>query len=418
MIDRRFFLNGAAGAAGFAALATGAKSAAPSPTPRKSRSPSVAAGSPDVAVVGAGAFGGWTALNLLEKGAKVTSIDEYGPSSPRAASAGETRSLRSGYGAEGFYSAWSLKALEKWKAREIEFDRKLIYPNDRIELAQEWSPTMLAQRAIFDRLGIHYEILNRQQLRRAYPQMSFDDVEFAFVEKESAVVLMARNSMIRASEVFQQKGGVFRTARALPGRASGRRLETLKLNDGSEQSADQFVFACGPWSPKVFPDVMAPRITVTRSEYYYWGVPAGDVRFSWPSQPAWHDHIEGGYGFGSIERGLKYSPNGGGRITVDPDTTERLPTDYIMAKGRRYIGMRFPDMKDAPIVETRVCQTENTPDNNFIIDRHPDYDNVWIASGGGGHGFKFGPLTGEYVSDRVLGRTTDPEIDALFALKV
>lgn len=409
MIDRRFFLNGAAGAAGVAVAAATSARAQTRPAPRR--------GAPDVAVIGAGAFGGWTALSLLEKGAKVTSIDEYGPSNPRASSAGETRSLRSGYGEHSFYSAWSLKALELWRAREAEFERKLIFPNDRLELAQEWSPSMLAQRATFDRLGIHYEVLDRAQLRRAYPQMNFDDVEFAFVEKESAVVLMARNSMIRTSEVFQQKGGTFRTARAMPGDANGRRLENVKLGDGSTVAADQFVFACGPWSPKVFPRLMTPRVTVARSEYYYWGVPAGDTRFSWPNQPAWHDHIEGGYGFGNIDsRGLKYSPNGGGQVRIDPDTTERLATDHILARGRRYIDHRFPDMKDAPILETRVCQMESTADTNFIIDRHPDYDNVWIAGGGGGHGFKFGPLTGDYVSDRVLGRPTDPSVDRLFSL--
>jgi glycine/D-amino acid oxidase-like deaminating enzyme len=415
MIGRRVFLNGALAGVGLAGASVSGAIASPPPAPR-SRPGGPRSSSPDVVVVGAGAFGGWSALSLLEKGARVASIDAYGPSNPRAASAGETRSLRSGYGDAGFYSAWSLKALELWRRREIEFGRTLLYPNDRLELAQAWSPTMRAQREIFDRLGIHYEILDRAQLRRAYPQMSFDDVEFAFVEKESAVVLMARNSMIRASEVFQEKGGVFRTARALPGESRSGRLQTLRLNDGSTLTADQFVFAVGPWSPKVFPDLMGPRVEVARSEYYYWGVPAGDVRFSWPHQPAWHDHIEGGYGFGSIERGLKYSPPGGGRVLVDPDTTERLPTDHILARGRRYIGMRFPDMKEAPILETRVCQMESTADTHFVIDRHPGYDNVWLASGGGGHGFKFAPLIGDYVSDRVLGRDTDSDLDTLFSL--
>ena len=68
-------------------------------------------------------------------------------------------------------------------------------------------------------------------------------------------------------------------------------------------------------------------------------------------------------------------------------------------------------------METRACQLEETADDNFLIDRHPDYDNVWIASGGGGHGFKFAPLLGVYVSDRVLGRPTEPEIDQLFKME-
>jgi sarcosine oxidase len=104
-------------------------------------------------------------------------------------------------------------------------------------------------------------------------------------------------------------------------------------------------------------------------------------------------------------------------VTQDPDTAERLPSPLLMKIGRDYVGHRFPDMRDAPIVETRACNMENTADDNFIIDRHPDYDNVWLASGGGGHDFKHGPLVGEYVADRIMGRPSfDPAADKLFQL--
>jgi glycine/D-amino acid oxidase-like deaminating enzyme len=259
-------------------------------------------------------------------------------------------------------------------------------------------------------------VLDQAQLRRAYPQMNFDDVAFAFVEKGSAAVIKSREAMIVVSEVFQKKGGAVRVALALPGDSEGRRMTTLRLNDGGSIAAGQTVFACGPWSSKVFPQIMGRKVGVYRSEYYYWGVPAGDERFSWPRQPAWHDHLRGGYGFGSLERGLKYSPPASGRVTQDPDTTERLATDYLLKRGRDYIGHRFPDMRDAPILETRVCQIESTADDHFVIDRHPDFDNVWLASGGGGHGFKHGPLIGEYVADRLTGVATDPKADSLFRL--
>jgi glycine/D-amino acid oxidase-like deaminating enzyme len=402
MIDRRAFLN---------VSAVGALAAA---------SPAIAAvgkGTPDVVVVGAGAFGGWAALSLRERGLNVVSLDAYGPANPRASSAGETRSIRAGYGNQGFYSAWAMKALALWKLREAEFGRTLLYPNDRIELADHWLPGMLAQRQIFDDLKLPYQILSREQLRVRYPQMAFDDVDFAFVETAaSAAVIKARESMIVVSEAFQKKGGQFRIARAMPGPTTGRRMDALKLNGGETLAAGQFIFATGPWSPKLFPGLVAPKVGVWRSEYYYWGPPAGDARFSWPNQPAWHDHVAGGYGFGSLERGLKYSPDAGGRVTQDPDTAERLPTDYLLKRGRDYIGHRFPDMRDAPILETRVCQVDNTVNGHFILDRHPDYDNVWLASGGGGHGFKHGPMVGEYLADRILGRAVDPAAETVFRL--
>jgi sarcosine oxidase len=405
MIDRRTFLNVSAG---------GALAAAASPSVA---APAVVSGLADVVVVGAGAFGGWSALSMRERGLRVINLDAYGPVSPRASSSGETRSIRAGYGAQGFYSDWSLKALALWKKREAEFGRKLLYANDRIELANAWLPAMLAQRKIFEDLNLPYAVLTRDELRRAYPQMAFDDVDFAFVETSaSAAVIKARESMLVVSDVFQKKGGSARIARAMPGAASGRRLETLTLNDGETLAAGQFVFACGPWTPKLFPALARPRVDVWRSEYFYWGPPAGDARFSWPNQPAWHDHVRGGYGFGSLERGLKYSPEADGRVRMDPDSAERLATDYLLKKGRDYIGARFPAMRDAPILETRVCQVDNTANSHFILDRHPDYDNVWLAFGGGGHGFKHGPMVGDYMADRVLGRPADPALEAVFGL--
>lgn len=409
MIDRRAFLKEAALAAAAAGAAPGVASAAQA-------GPRAGGGAYDVAVVGAGAFGGWIALTLRERGLKVICLDEYGPANPRSSSAGETRSIRSGYGAQAIYSSWAATSLKMWNRRQAEFGRTLVYPNDRVELARTWTPGMLAQRKIFDELKIPYEVLDRAQLRATYPQMNFDDVEFAFIEKSSAAVLKSREAMIVVSEVFQKKGGTALIARVTPGESAGGRMTSLRLGDGSTLSAGQVVFACGPWSAKMFPELMGPKVSIYRSEYYYWGVPAGDDRFSWPRQPAWHDHILGGYGFGSLERGLKYSPAALGRVAQDPDTAERLATDHLLKRGRDYIGHRFPDMRDAPILETRVCQIEATMDDHFVIDRHPGLDNVWLASGGGGHGFKHGPLVGEYVADRVMGRATDPVTDDLFRL--
>lgn len=405
MIDRRTFLNVSAG---------GALAAAASPA---MAAPAVARGLADVVVVGAGAFGGWSALSLRERGLRVVNLDAYGPVSPRASSSGETRSIRAGYGAQGFYSDWAIKALTLWRRREAEFGRKLLYPNDRLELADSWLPSMVAQRKIFDDLKLPYAVLTREQLRTTYPQMAFDDVDFAFVETAAtAAVIKARESMLVVSEAFQKKGGSVRIARAMPGSAVGRRLETLSLGDGEVLPAGHFVFACGPWAPKIFPGLVAPKVDVWRSEYFYWGPPAGDARFSWPNQPAWHDHVRGGYGFGSLERGLKYSPEADGRVRMDPDNAERLATDYLLKKGRDYVGARFPALRDAPILETRVCQVDNTLNSHFILDRHPDYDNVWLAFGGGGHGFKHGPMVGDYMADRVLGRTPDPALEAVFGL--
>ena len=80
-----------------------------------------------------------------------------------------------------------------------------------------------------------------------------------------------------------------------------------------------------------------------------------------------------------------------------------------MASARAYLRMRFPALANAPLVESRVCQYENSTDHNFILDRHPEAENVWIVGGGSGHGFKHGPVIGEMVTDAVLGLKPPPK---------
>jgi glycine/D-amino acid oxidase-like deaminating enzyme len=88
---------------------------------------------------------------------------------------------------------------------------------------------------------------------------------------------------------------------------------------------------------------------------------------------------------------------------VDPDTQSRVVSAEAAEQAGKYVAMRFPALRDAPIVETRVCQYENTSNGDFLIDRHPEMDNVWFAGGGSGHGFKHGPALGEYVAQQLMG---------------
>jgi sarcosine oxidase len=218
------------------------------------------------------------------------------------------------------------------------------------------------------------------------------------------------------AERLVAKGGTVKMAQAKPGAASGRMLTDLDLGRSGRMAGGQFVFACGPWLPKLFPQFLGRKISSPRRELYYWGTPAGDDRFSWPNLPTWEDGILGNYGFPAFDRGVKVAPPHAGLFQQDPDEDERVPSSYLMRRAREWVAHRFPAMADQPIVESRICQVETTANGDFIIDRHPDFDNVWIAGGGSGHGFKHGPLIGKYVADRVAGNTGDPELARLFAL--
>lgn len=407
-MDRRTFLQATAvplGASAIGSLIPGADVQAAAAVHAAARSA--------VVVVGGGAFGAWTALHLREMGHTVTLLDAYGPGSSRATSGDETRQIRCGYGDREAYSRWAQRALSAWRAREQEFGVSLMLEAGRLQLSRDWTQGMRATQAVLGKLGVAVEVLSHDDIRRRYPQIDPDGIGVGLLEP-GAAVLRAKQAIIAAAAAFARKGGTVRVERARPGRASGRRLGDVETASGERIAADLFVFACGPWLPKLFPGFLGDRITVPMREVLYFGTPAGDARFSHPNLPNFSE--DSYYGFPSVDgRGVKICPTWG-PSAFDPDTDERMATAVEVRRARAYLAQRFPALKDQPITETRVCQLENTADEHFIIDRHPDYDNVLIAGGGSGHAFKHGPVLGEYVARRAVGEATDPAFDQMVRL--
>ena len=190
------------------------------------------------------------------------------------------------------------------------------------------------------------------------------------------------------------------------------------MSDGSVLAADRCIFACGPWLGKLFPETVGPHFVSTRQEIYFFGTPAGDPRFDEGNVPVWGDHSDHFmYGIpGNQGRGFKLADDTRGEA-FDPTSGQRLVSEANIAAIRHYLAYRFPGMKDAPLLESRVCQYENTADQNFIIDRHPANENVWIVGGGSGHGFKHGPALGEMVSRLVLKDENAEEVYRLARFK-
>jgi sarcosine oxidase len=368
----------------------------------------------EVVVVGAGAFGGWTALYLREMGHTVTLVDQYGPGNSRATSGGETRQIRAVYGERELYTKWVLQAFDRWQAREAEWGKKLFFRTGQLSLAPEWTKEMMETRKVFDALGVKYTLVARDELARQYPQMRSASLNAAMYTPSTGV-LKAREGCVAVEQAFERKGGRFVTAKVQLGTRSGSTLQDVALSTGQRVSAQTFVFACGPWLPKVFPSVMARKLETPRRVVFFYGTPAGDERFTYPNFPTWS--VDNAYGFPSIEgKGFKVVPTFE-RELVDPDAQEHTLTADELRKGREFVTKWFPDLARQPIVESKVCQREDSVDDHFIVDRHPELDNVWIVGGGSGHGYKHGIMLGDYVANRVTGRDKNPELAATFALK-
>lgn len=373
------------------------------------------AATPDVVVVGAGVFGTFTALRLLERGLSVILLDAYGPGNSRASSGGETRILRIGHDDRELYARWGIKGREQWRAYEQQWGRQLFLPTGQLEVAPRWTKGMEETKRSYERLHVDFEVLKPDELVKRWPQIHPEGIEIATFEP-GAGVLKAREAVMAAAHAFQQKGGTLRITRAQPGSTSGQSMENVLLSSGERLAASHIVFACGPWLGKVLPEVVGTRITTPRREVIFFGTPSGDDRFSSPNMPPVREPPRF-FTFPSIEgRGFKISI-GGTSQQIDPDTEERFVSTDLAKKAHDLMSFRFPGLKGQPVVETRVCQYENTADTHFLVDRHPELENVWIVGGGSGHGFQHGPILGEYVADRLMGRPTDPELQQVFKLR-
>lgn len=367
----------------------------------------------DVAVIGAGVFGAWTAYQLGRAGKAVVLVDAYGPGNSRSSSGGESRVIRMGYGPDQIYTRMAQRSLVLWQ--ELLGSGALFQASGVLWLAQENDAYCEATLATLRQANVRLESLNRDELERRYPQVNFEEVAWGILEPDSGIIL-ARRAVQAVVEQAGKRGTIYleeavlpleRETNESPGGAPaacvGGKLNSIRTSSGREVRAQQFVFACGPWLPKLFPGLLADLIHVTRQEVFFFGVPAGAEFFGSERMPAWIDFNKLIYGLPNLDnRGVKIAIDAHGP-QFDPDDGERIVSSEGLAAVRTFLRQRIPLLANAPVTETRVCQYENTSNGDFLIDRHPEFENVWLVGGGSGHGFKHGPAVGEAVAALVSG---------------
>jgi sarcosine oxidase len=364
----------------------------------------------DVAVIGAGVFGAWIAYHLQRSGKTVVLLDAYGAANSRASSGGESRVIRMGYGADEIYTRWSIRSLTLWQEFFRQVEEPLFQRTGVLWMARGDDPYAVHSMQTLQKLGVRFEQLSRAELEQRYPQIAFGSVTWGILEPDSGA-LMARRAVQRVVQETLKNGADYlpEAVEPLTNPAAKARLDSLTTRSGLSVRAANFIFACGPWLPKLFPDLLKDRIYPTRQEVFFFGVDRGDQRYAPPLMPVWIDFGAEIYGIPDLEnRGFKMAPDRHGP-PFDPDIGERVVTTEGLSEVRTFLAQRFPGLKDAPLLETRVCQYENTSNGDFLIDRHPAFDNVWLVGGGSGHGFKHGPALGEYMAARVVeGGTVEP----------
>jgi glycine/D-amino acid oxidase-like deaminating enzyme len=361
------------------------------------------AASSDAVVIGAGIAGASTALALRRRGLDVTLIDAHEPGHARAASAGDHRILRASHGSDELYTRWSREARLRWLELGAEVGQELFVQSGAVMLATtrhtSWED---ASRDTLARLGIPSFTVDVEELRIRLPLVDVRGLAYGLWEPESGFVF-ARRALQATVALFRQQGGALRR-----GVASTDEHEQPLL-DGRPIGAGLVVLACGAWMGGLFPRTLGRLLDVVRQDVIMVDPPAGSTGYDADNFPAWIDHgypaygipAAGGYGFKAVInwRGL----------TVNLDRDDRVVGQTSIARTRRYLAHRFPELARAPIVGQEVGQISNTTDTHFLIDRHPKHERVVLVAGDSGHLFKHGPVVGDHVAALALGEIdTEP----------
>ncbi|MEW6576666.1 MAG: FAD-dependent oxidoreductase [Pseudomonadota bacterium] len=356
----------------------------------------------DVAVIGAGVFGAWSAWHLKKAGLSVALIDQYSPGHARSSSGGESRVIRVSYGGDLLYSSMAVDSLAQWDALSQRQSQPILHKVGVLWFSTDDDASAKQSLEWLRASGLGRWEGDAAALRARFQQMRFADNESGFIETGTGALIAGRGVQAVVADARLE---------AVRGKAESPKRLQNGFYEVAGITARSLVYACGPWLPKIFPEVLGGRIFVTRQEVFHFGAAPGDKRFAAPALPVWADSNaqDFAYGFPDLEgQGFKMAFDTHGE-EVDPDTQNRQVSAAGVARARAYLKTRFPDLAEAPLIHARVCQYENSSNGDFLIDRLPGHDNVWLVGGGSGHGFKHGPAVGKRVAAHIINAATPVE---------
>ena len=229
----------------------------------------------DIAVIGAGVFGSWIAYHLQYAGMRVVLIDSFGAANSRASSGGESRVLRCAYGDDEIYTRFAYNSLSYWKDLSRRLEIPIFHAVGVLCLARKTDNHFSSSAETLRKVGVPHETLSHAELRKRFPQFFLDDVDSAIYEPQSGA-LMARRSVQMLVEEMSRSGVDLAPEPVVPPSVKSR-MDFVKTTGGRTISAGAFVFACGSWLPKLFPNELGFRIFPTRQEIFFFGAPAATV---------------------------------------------------------------------------------------------------------------------------------------------
>jgi sarcosine oxidase len=363
---------------------------------------------PKVAVVGLGIMGSATLYALAARGVEAIGFEQFSPGHDRGSSHGESRVFRSAYFEHPSYVPLARAALRSWRVIEASAGAELLTLTGIIEAGHAESEIVRGTLQASREHGLAHELIDAKEIRRRFPALHVPDGYVGVAQPEAGFLRAEAAGTVLLDLAARHGAGIDsgRRVAAIESRADGIRL---CFDDGEVAESDGVVVATGAWIARLVP-ALAPVLTVTR-QTLGWFSPARPDLVAVGRLPVFI--VDGAadtiYGFPDLAgTGVKIAshrkgaivPDADGPLLVDPADTARLSASVA-----RYL----PDAV-GPITRAAACLYTSTPDEHFLIDRHPDDPRIVLASPCSGHGFKFASVIGEVLSDLALGRDTPHDI--------
>ena len=368
----------------------------------------------DVIVLGVGSMGSATCYQLAKRGVKVLGLEQFDIPHELGSHAGQSRIIRKAYFEHPDYVPLLVKAYENWKELEEATGSQVYFKTGLLYAGRKEGVLIKGVRESAEKFNIRVDDLSAKDVKETFSQFNIPedyDILFepdaGFVTPERAILLFTEQA-IKHGAVIRTKEKIFEW------RKSAENIE-VKTNSG-DYTCEKLVVTAGPWAGQMIPGI-GSTLSVTR-QMIAWVSPANWKPFELGNFPCWliEDKDRNGayYGFPVLPVGkfggpigLKLAHHYPGEVT-DPDMVNRVPNEEDEAN-LIYALNKFLPGGYASTLAMKTCMYTNTPDENFILDLLPGYDDVVIATGFSGHGFKFASVVGEIMADlAVYGKTSFP----------
>ena len=375
----------------------------------------------DVIVIGVGSMGSATSYYLAKRGYKILGLEQFDISHEFGSHAGQSRIIRKAYFEHPGYVPLLERAYENWEALEWETGKQVYYKTGLLYAGNPTNEIITGVKRTAGLYNIDLDQMNIAAAADQFPQFKFpDDFEILF-EPEAGFITPEKAIRLYASQAKKNGAAIHSNEKVI--NWEKERNTILVKTDKQTYQCDKLIITAGAWAGKMIPG-LADRIKVTR-QFVAWIKTKNDDQFELNKFPCWmiSDDEKHGcyYGFPFLDTekfgepaGLKLAHHFPNDVT-DPDKVDRQATENDIENLKYCLDKYLPGVFDS-ILHTKICLYANSPDENFIIDKLPDYEeNVSIACGFSGHGFKFASVVGEILADLAINGRSDLPIEFLNA---